>query len=103
VSLLIRPLVADLAGQLYDAEQLADRMAKAYGLSLPSAALEAFTSRLLRAQTFSEKRCMIEFNSTGSNELHHCQLMAAAFDFRLDTSPGKRRNGASVRALVESK
>lgn len=50
VSLLIRPIVADLAGQLYDASKLADRMASAYGLSLPAAALEAFTARLLSAK-----------------------------------------------------
>lgn len=49
VSLLIRPIVADLSGQLYDAQQLADRMAKSYGISLPGAALEAFTGRLISA------------------------------------------------------
>ncbi|MBD8545080.1 hypothetical protein IFU00_22640 [Oxalobacteraceae sp. CFBP 8761] len=47
VAVLIRPLVNDLAGQIYDAQVLADRMASAYGMSLPASALEDFTSRLV--------------------------------------------------------
>ncbi len=49
VSILIRPLVSDLAGHLYDAEVLAGRMAKAYGISLPANALEEFMPRLIAA------------------------------------------------------
>jgi hypothetical protein len=49
VAILIRPLVADLSGNLYDANVLADRMAKAYGISLPSSALEGFMPRLVTA------------------------------------------------------
>lgn len=46
VSVLIKPLVSDLSGKIYDASQLADRMASAYGISLPASALEAFRDRL---------------------------------------------------------
>jgi hypothetical protein len=49
VAVLIRPLVTDLAGQIYDANILAERMASAYGMSLPASALEDFTSRLVAA------------------------------------------------------
>lgn len=49
VSLLIRPLVAELAGQVYNANALASRMADAYGISFPSTALEDFMPRLISA------------------------------------------------------
>lgn len=49
VAVLIRPLVSDLAGQVYDAGILASRMAAAYGISLPPSALEDFTPRLASA------------------------------------------------------
>ncbi len=49
VSVLIRPLVADLAGQLFDSRVLAERLAGAYGVSIPSAALEGMTHRLVVA------------------------------------------------------
>ena len=49
VAVLIKPLVKDLGGQIYDASVLADRLAGAYGMSLPSSALEDFTSRLINA------------------------------------------------------
>lgn len=49
VSLLIKPIVADLAGQTYDSVALATRMEKAYGISLTGAALEGFVPRLVAA------------------------------------------------------
>ncbi|SHH70292.1 hypothetical protein [Massilia sp. CF038] len=49
VAVLIRPLISDLTGQIYDAANLAERLAKAYGISLPASALEDFTSRLASA------------------------------------------------------
>jgi hypothetical protein len=49
LSILVRPLVADLAGQMYDASLLAQRMADSYGISLPSSALEGFMPRLIAA------------------------------------------------------
>ena len=50
VAVLIRPLVSDLAGQTYDATVLANRVAKAYGISLPASALEGFMQRFVAAQ-----------------------------------------------------
>lgn len=49
VSLLIRPLVADLAGKIYDSSLLAERLGTAYGLALPPDVLEEFTPRLLES------------------------------------------------------
>lgn len=49
VSVLIRPLVSDLADQLFDSRVLAERLATAYGLSIPAAALEDMTQRLVSA------------------------------------------------------
>lgn len=46
VTILIRPLVMDLAGTEYDAVLLALRLKEAYGLSVPVKALEDFASRL---------------------------------------------------------
>lgn len=47
VGLLVRPVVADLAGKVYDSSVLAERLATAYGLALPSDALEEFAPRLI--------------------------------------------------------
>lgn len=47
VALLIRPVVANLSGRVYDSRILAERLASAYGLDLPGDALEDFTQRLL--------------------------------------------------------
>ncbi|OEZ55662.1 hypothetical protein [Duganella sp. HH105] len=55
VSVLIRPLISDLAGQVYDANVLAERMANSYGISLPASALEEFTPRLLQAGVLVEE------------------------------------------------
>ena len=49
VTLLIRPLVAGLQGEMYDSQLLATRMAEAYGISLPASALEGFLPRLITA------------------------------------------------------
>lgn len=49
VSLLIKPVVADLAGQIYDSALLASRMEKAYGIPLTGTALEGFVPRLIAA------------------------------------------------------
>jgi hypothetical protein len=46
VAILIKPLVADLAGQLFDSRVLSERLAKAYGISIPASALEGMTDRL---------------------------------------------------------
>lgn len=47
VALLIRPVVANLSGRVYDSRVLAERLGSAYGLDLPGDALEDFTQRLL--------------------------------------------------------
>ncbi len=49
VSVLIRPLITDLADQLFDSRVLADRLASSYGVSIPGAALEGMTHRLVAA------------------------------------------------------
>jgi hypothetical protein len=49
VAVLIKPLVSDLADQLFDSRVLADRLASAYGLSIPAPALEGMTHRLVAA------------------------------------------------------
>jgi hypothetical protein len=50
VAVLIKPLVSDLADQLFDSRVLADRLASAYGLSIPAPALEGMTHRLVAAE-----------------------------------------------------
>jgi len=49
VAILIRPLVNDLSDQIFDSRVLAQRLADAYGVSIPSAALEGMTYRLVAA------------------------------------------------------
>jgi hypothetical protein len=49
VSILIRPLISDLVGTLYNSEYLAQLLAEAYGISVPSTALEDFAPRLVSA------------------------------------------------------
>jgi hypothetical protein len=49
VSVLISPLITDLSDQLFDSRVLADRLASAYGVSIPAAALEGMTHRLVAA------------------------------------------------------
>ncbi|MES2191545.1 MAG: hypothetical protein V4454_15605 [Pseudomonadota bacterium] len=56
VCLLIRPLIADLAGHVYDASELARRMASSYGISLPAGALEEFLPRLIAGGVLVEQK-----------------------------------------------
>lgn len=49
VSVLIRPLISDLDSQVFDSRVLAERLADAYGVSIPPAALEGMTQRLVSA------------------------------------------------------
>jgi uncharacterized coiled-coil protein SlyX len=49
IAVLIRPLISDLADQLFDSRVLSERLANAYGVSIPSAALEGMTHRLVAA------------------------------------------------------
>jgi len=49
IAVLIRPLVNDQADQLFDSKLLADRLAEAYGVSIPPVALEGMTHRLVAA------------------------------------------------------
>ncbi|BDT73383.1 hypothetical protein os4_29320 [Comamonadaceae bacterium OS-4] len=56
VSVLIRPLVSDLAGQLFDSRVLSERLAGAYGVSIPAAALEGMTERLAAANVLLIER-----------------------------------------------
>lgn len=47
VALLIRPIVGDLTGKVYDSKVLAEKLATSYGLALPAEALEEFAPRLI--------------------------------------------------------
>lgn len=49
IAILIRPLVGDLADQLFDSKVLSERLAGAYGVSIPPSALEGMTHRLVAA------------------------------------------------------
>ncbi|WZB75517.1 hypothetical protein WJ972_03815 [Achromobacter insuavis] len=49
IAILIRPLINDLASGIFDSRVLAERLATAYGISVPSAALEDMTHRLVAA------------------------------------------------------
>ena len=49
VAVLVKPLVSDLANQVFDSRVLATRLAEAYGISIPSSALEGMTQRLVSA------------------------------------------------------
>ena len=49
VAVLVKPLVSDLANQVFDSRTLATRLAEAYGISIPSSALEGMTQRLVSA------------------------------------------------------
>lgn len=56
IAVLIRPLVSDLADQLFDSRVLSERLANAYGVSIPSAALEGMTHRLVAADVLRIER-----------------------------------------------
>lgn len=47
VALLVRPVVGDLTGKIYDSKVLAEKLATSYGLALPADVLEEFTPRLI--------------------------------------------------------
>lgn len=49
IAVLVRPLAVDLANQVFDSRELAERLAKAYGISIPAPALDAMTQRLVSA------------------------------------------------------
>ncbi|CAB3868566.1 hypothetical protein LMG3410_02674 [Achromobacter aegrifaciens] len=49
IAILIRPLVNDLANEIFDSRVLAERLATAYGISVPAVALEGMTHRLVAA------------------------------------------------------
>lgn len=49
IAVLIRPQIGDLADQLFDSRVLAARLGTAYGISIPPAALEGMTHRLVAA------------------------------------------------------
>ena len=49
VAVLVKPLVSDLVNQVFDSRILAARLADAYGISIPSSALEGMTQRLVSA------------------------------------------------------
>ena len=56
VSLLIRPLIKDLEGEIYDSRVLASRLEDAYGLVIPFGALEGMVDRFVSADIlFLEK------------------------------------------------
>lgn len=54
ISLLIKPIVGDLAGQIYNSTTLATRMEAAYGIPIAGAALEGFLPRLIAAGILAE-------------------------------------------------
>ena len=56
IAVLIRPLVSDLADQLFDSRILSERLANAYGVSIPSTALEGMTQRLVAADVLRIER-----------------------------------------------
>ncbi len=68
VAVLIKPLVADLSGRVYDSKQLAERLETAYGLDLPGDALEDFTSRLI-----TNGILVIEENGSGMKKAVYAQ------------------------------
>lgn len=67
VAVLIKPLVPDLADQIFDSRVLAMRLANAYGISIPAAALEAMTQRLVSANVLR-----IEKTEAGLSKALYC-------------------------------
>lgn len=49
IAILIRPLVNDLANKVFDSKILSERLGLSYGISIPAAALEGMTHRLISA------------------------------------------------------
>jgi len=68
VAVLIKPVVTDLADQVFDARVLCDRLANAYGISIPAAALEGMVQRLVNANVLR-----IEETETGLSKALYCR------------------------------
>lgn len=68
VAVLIKPLVADLADQVFDSRVLASRLANAYGISIPATALEGMTQRLVSAAVLR-----IEKTEAGLSKALYCR------------------------------
>lgn len=68
VAVLIRPVVADLADQFFDSRVLASRLASSYGISIPAAALEGMTQRLVNANVLR-----IEKTEAGLSKALYCR------------------------------
>lgn len=68
VAVLIRPVVADLADQVFDSRVLAARLADAYGISIPADALEGMTQRLVNANVLR-----IEETEAGLSKALYCR------------------------------
>lgn len=75
VALLIRPVVSDLSGRIYDSKILAERLAGAYGIDLPSEALEDFTQRLVDSGIL-----LSEQSEAGVRRAVYAQLHAQAVE-----------------------
>ena len=56
ITILLRPLVADLSGRVFDSTLLATRMAQSYGMDFPASVLEDFVPRLLAVNGDQEPR-----------------------------------------------
>lgn len=67
IAVLMKPLIADLADQVFDSRVLADRLAKAYGISIPAQALDAMTQRLVSANLLR-----LEQTDTGVPKALYC-------------------------------
>jgi len=67
VAVLIKPLVGDLADQAFDSRVLATLLADAYGISIPAAALEGMTQRLVSANVLR-----IEQTEAGLSKALYC-------------------------------
>ena len=68
VAVLIKPVVPDLADQVFDSRVLATRLASAYGISIPATALEGMTRRLVNANVLR-----IEETETGLSKALYCR------------------------------
>lgn len=88
IAVLIRPLVNDLADQLFDSRILSDRLAGAYGVSIPPSALEGMTHRLVAANILR-----IEQLDSG--------LTRALYSAKLESSPIEPDSEADFQAILD--
>lgn len=88
IAILIRPLVSDLTDQLFDSRILADRLASAYGVSIPAAALEGMTHRLVAANILR-----IEQLESG--------FTRALYSDNLESSPIEPDSEADFQAILD--